>query len=369
MSASESQQTLGGLRGLRVSKIAVFRALMLGDLLCAVPALRAIKAHWPKAEVTLVGLPWARDWASRSDYVDHFEEFPGYPGLPERQADIAAFPPFLLRMQAARYDLAMQMHGSGNIVNQLVACFGAARQAGFHEPGGYAPDSALCTAWPEQGHEIERMLTLTDRLGIVRMGTHLEFPVTHRDCAELGTWWPGSERPSSYVCVHAGAQLASRQWMPERFAAVADALATRGHTIVLTGTAAEAAIAGRVAAAMRTQPVDLVGRTSLWALGALVESASLVVSNDTGIMHIAAALQTPSVAVSSGADVSRWAPLDTKLHEVLWKDMICRPCAHALCPYDHGCARAIEPAAVIDAALRLLESRPEPGRVARLHRQ
>lgn len=333
-----------------VERIAVFRALVLGDLLCAVPALRAIKAHWPAAELTLVGLPWARDWAARVPHIDRFEEFPGLAGLPERVPDAAAWPGFIERMRAGRFDLALQMHGSGSIVNPMVASFGARHTAGFHEPGERPPQHWLHTPWPTQGHEIERMLALTDHLGVARAGTHLEFPVEQEDRRQLSLQWPAWNTAAPYVVVHAGAQLPSRRWLPERFAEAADALADKGARIVLTGTRGEAPIVAAVQARMRSAATNLAGITSLWTLGALVENASLVVSNDTGIMHVAAALGTPSVAVSSGADVSRWAPLDHKLHAVLWQAMPCRPCSFNTCPYDHACARAIETSSVIAAA-------------------
>jgi ADP-heptose:LPS heptosyltransferase len=316
--------------------------------------MRALKQQWPAAELTFVGLPWARELCARLQCVDRFEEFPGFPGLPERAPDIAALPGFLQRMQDQHHDLSVQLHGSGNIVNQIVACFGARRSAGFHEPAGFAPDPVLYAPWPERGHEIERMLRVVDHLGIGRAGTHLEFPLLEADRRSLADRWPDWRAARSIVVVHAGAQLPSRRWMPDRFAAVADELASRGHTIVLTGTPGEADIVRQVRSAMRAEAVDLVGLTTLWSLGALVESAAMVVSNDTGIMHVAAALGTPSVAVSSGADVSRWAPLDASLHRVLWHDTSCRPCSFNTCPYGHECARGVEVDAVIDTAMQLL---------------
>ena len=327
-----------------IEKIVVLRALMLGDLLCALPALRALRGAFPAASITLVGLAWARALVERLSCVDHFIALPGYPGLPEVECDVAALPDFLAQVQAQRFDLALQLHGSGAIVNPLVAAFGARHSAGFHDAQAFVPqaDAGLYTPWPSAGHESERLLALTDWLGLPRRGTQLEFPLRHDDRAQLAALWPGAREPKPYVCVHAGAQLASRRWSIERFAAVADRLAAAGRSIVLTGGAPETDLVNTVAAAMRAPCVNLVGRTSLWVLGALIEGAEQVVCNDTGVSHIAAALGRPSVVISCGADVARWAPPDPKRHRVLWHDMSCRPCSHAECPYDHGCAKAIE---------------------------
>lgn len=331
-------------------RIGVFRALVLGDMLCAVPALRALKNAWPDAELVLIGLPWARELAARLPMVDRFIEFPGYPGLPERLPDIASLPDFLRRMQDEDFDLLLQMHGSGLVTNPLLAACGARHTGGFHEPGQYVPEPALYTAWPTQGHEIERLLGLVDHLGVPRCGSALEFPLNDTDRIELASVWPGAFGSRPYVCVHPGAQLPSRRWPAERFAQVADAMAERGCTVVLTGTAGEAALVERVQAAMRHDAVNLAGRTNLWTLGALLERSRMLICNDTGVSHVAAALGILSVVVSSGADVTRWAPLNHTLHHVLWHLVPCRPCSFAQCPYeDHPCASGISAETVIDA--------------------
>ena len=127
--------------------------------------------------------------------------------------------------------------------------------------------------------------------------------------------------------------------------------------MVLTGGAPEAELVNALAACMNHDAVNLAGRTSLWTLGALIEGAERVVCNDTGVSHIAAALGRPSVVVSCGADVARWAPLDAERHRVLWQPMACRPCAHAECPFEHDCARAIGVSQVLHA-LGLPAARP-----------
>lgn len=340
------------LRERPIRRIAVFRALMLGDMLAAVPALRALRGAFIEAEITWIGLEATRSMAHRLGHlIDDFIALPGYPGLPEVPVDEAALPGFFSVVGARNFDLALQMHGSGHIVNPLVAAFGARHSAGFYDAAATVPraDASQYTPWPTQGHEIERLLALTDHLGLPRQGTWLEFPLGAADRAGLAAKWPRPAESRPYVCVHAGAQLPSRRWGAERFAAVADAIDAAGRDVVLTGSASEVGLAANVLQHMRSPATNLAGHTSLGELGALIDGAEAIVCNDTGVSHIAAALQCPSVVVSSGADVARWAPLDAKLHRVLWQAIACRPCAHAACPIGHPCAAAITPAHVAAA--------------------
>jgi ADP-heptose:LPS heptosyltransferase len=334
-----------------VRRIAVFRALMLGDLLCATPALRALRAGFPGAEISLVGLPWAAELAARLDSVDRHVEFPGFPGLPERVPDLAAVPVFLAAMQAERFDLAVQLHGSGQLVNPLVAAFGARHTAGFALQGDWCPEPALFAQWRDKGHEIVRLLALTDHLGLARQGLGLDFPLRPQEHA----WVRALQlRQHGYVVLHPGAQLASRRWPVERFAAVAAALARRGWQVLVTGSAGETPLAQQIVQAAPV--IDMTGRTTLWQLGALVKHGALVVANDTGISHVAAACSTPSVIISCGSDPLRWAPLDPARHRVLATDVACRPCAHRECPTLHECATGT----TVDAVLSAIDAQLEP---------
>ncbi|MDZ5458672.1 glycosyltransferase family 9 protein [Azohydromonas lata] len=346
-------------------RIGVFRALMLGDVLCAVPALRALRAAHPQAEISYIGLPWARELMQRLPMVDRFIDFPGFPGLPEGGVDHGGVTDFLHQMQREHFDLLLQMHGSGRIVNPLMAACGARRSAGFFEPGAFCPQPELYTRWPSEGHEVHRLLRLLDHLGVARQGDHLEFPLRPQDFSDLQAVWPGAASDEPYVCVHAGARLPSRRWPVQRFAEVADRMARQGFTVVLTGSAGEVALASELQAHMRQPSINLAGRTTLWTLGALVARARLLLCNDTGISHVAAALATPSVVVASGSEVSRWRPLGRGSHHVLWQAMECRPCHHVSCPTGHACALAIGAAEVSAAcegrlAATLDQPRAEP---------
>lgn len=297
----------------------MLRALQLGDMLCAVPALRALRAGFPAAEIVLIGLPWARQLRARFPrYLDDFISFPGHPALPERAADSDAVPSFLHAVRERRFDLAIQMHGDGRITNALAGGFGAARCAGFYPAGSARPDARYFVAYRDRGPEVRRLLRLVTALGGVARGEALEFPVRAADRHALAMVVEGRYlKRGDYVCLHPGARAGARCWPVAHFAAVAIALIERGMVVVLTGTQGERAQAEQIVAATRGRVVDLVGRTGLGALAALVADARLLISNDTGVSHLAAALAVPSVIVFTGSDRRRWAPLDASRHVAL----------------------------------------------------
>lgn len=304
-------------------RVAVFRALQLGDMLCAVPALRAFRGAWPGSRITLIGLPWARAFAGRFGHlVDDFREFPGFPGLPERPPDLARLPAFLAEMRASRFDLAIQLHGSGRITNPLVGAFGADATAGFYERGRHCPDPGRFLPDFGRGTEVRRLLDLAESLGAPPRGEHLEFPVRDADREALRrVEGAGALEAGAFACVHPGASVPERRWPAERFAAVADDLAARGLRVVLTGARAESGLTRRVARLMRAPALDLAGRTDLGTLAALLEGARLLVCNDTGVSHLAAALRVPSVVLAPPANIARWAPADRGRHRVLPQDV------------------------------------------------
>ncbi len=339
-----------------LERIAVLRALPgLGDFLCAVPALRALRAAQPAAEITLIGLPANAVLAERyPEYIDALVPFPGFPGIPEVPLQPARTVAFLAEAQRRPFDLAIQLHGSGTNSNPFVALLGARRSTGFVLPGLPAPAPELYFPYPADQPEPIRQLALIERLGWPADDPALEFPLLAGD---ESAWEELADRHGlasrGYACVHPGASLEGRRWPAERFAAVADALSARGLRVVLTGSRSEGAVTGAVAAAMRTPAVDLAGQTALGTLAALLDRAAVTLTNDTGTSHLAAAVRAPSAVVFSASDPHRWAPLDRERHRALG---LPRRCEHArtdgLCLRD-GCRRLRGPelteVTVIDA--------------------
>ncbi|MFL5580123.1 MAG: glycosyltransferase family 9 protein [Gemmatimonadaceae bacterium] len=343
----------------RPARVAVFRALQLGDMLCAVPALRALRAFLPQADITLVGLPWAADFVARYRHlVDDFIALPGYPGNPEQEGPVEGLLDCLNAARERRFDVALQMHGDGAITNRIVALMGAGRMAGFRARGSQPRPGFI--PWPDSQREPHRYLSLMAFLGVPLQGDHLEMPLEDADHA--GWRALATEHglvAGGFVCIHPGARMRSRRWPVERFVAVGRALAANGWRVVVTGSPGEAGLTAAVASGL-PGTVDLTGRTTLGSLAAMLRESALLVCNDTGISHVAAAVGAKSVVVASGSDVNRWAPLDPTRHAVVWRDMPCRPCAHETCPVGHGCALGVGvPEVLVRARAFLAERLPD----------
>ncbi|GEP96191.1 glycosyltransferase family 9 protein [Chitinophaga cymbidii] len=301
-----------------IHKIAVFRALQLGDMLCAVPAFRALRAAFPAAHISLIGLPWAEAFVKRfAAYIDELIVFPAYPGLPEQQpVDPEKVMAFIQQMQAHRFDLLLQMQGNGNIVNPLMEKLGAGIVAGFCQSDKYCPDTCTFIRYPDHLSEVQRHLRLMEHLNIPLKGEELEFPLTEEDYDDfrkLDLPYGSGE----YICVHPGSRGATRQWPPAYFASLADHFAGRGWSIVITGTASEAGLAAQVQSMMHANAVNLAGKTSLGGLAVLIRQAGALFSNCTGVSHLAAAVKTRSVIISMDGEPLRWAPSDKRLHHMV----------------------------------------------------
>jgi ADP-heptose:LPS heptosyltransferase len=309
------------LQRLDVRSVAVFRALQLGDMLCAVPALRALRRAAPQARITLVGLPWASQFAQRfATYVDEFVPFPGHPLLPEQEVRQHEVTRFYADMCARNLSLALQLHGSGDISNEIVTGFGAQAMAGFTGGDPVCTEHTALLPWPRTGAEPERLLDLVEKLGAPRAGDDLEFPLSPQDHSELRESGVAAALvPGTYICLHPGARHRDKCWPPERFAEVADRLADEFRLgVVLTGSAAEAELAAQVTRSMHNQAINAAAPISIGAMAALMNGARLLICNDTGVSHIAAGLKLKSVVVFSKADIARWSPLDRHHHRCIW---------------------------------------------------
>ncbi len=301
----------------------VLRALGLGDLLVAVPALRALRRARPDHEVVLVAPEWLRPVVGLTGVVDTL--------LPVAGLD-APLP------YAGPVDLAVNLHGRGPQSHALLDALAPRHRAGHAAPGWVGP------VWVDETVERVRWVEVLRHHGI------------DGDPAEVAIERPGTASPApGTVVVHVGAAYGSRSWPAERFAAVVRALAG-GHPVVLTGSAAERERAAGIAeAAGLPHAANLAGRTDLGELAALVAGAALVVSVDTGAAHLATAYATPSVVLFGPATPARWGPPPGGPHVVLTDERLRGGDAFGADPDPALLAVGVDD--VLAAARRLLDQR------------
>jgi ADP-heptose:LPS heptosyltransferase len=319
----------------------VLRALGLGDLLSAVPALRALDAAFAD------GRRWLA--APRSLAPLAVLAAPGFElldapacvgGVVRPTPDLAARLP--------RGAVAVDLHGSGPESHRLLLATRPAGLIAFAHPD--VPESAGGPPWDEREHEVERWCRLLAAHGMPADPTALDLPPP--DGVERG--------PDGPTLIHPGAASAARRWPAERWAEVARGERARGIEVLLSGSADEAALAAEVAARAGLPPrASLAGRTrDLAGLLALVAGAGRVACGDTGVAHLATALRVPSVVLFGPTDPARWGPpRERPWHRVLWAGRRGDP--HAATPAPG--LLEIEPAAVLAA----LSSLPEPAPLGR----
>jgi ADP-heptose:LPS heptosyltransferase len=297
----------------------VLRALGLGDLLTAVPALRALRRGLPGHRVTLAAPEPLAPLARLTGAVDDVLPAEG----------LAPLPP------VGPADVAVNLHGRGPRSHRVLAALRPEDLMAFAHPEVAGVEGP---AWDPGEHEVDRWCRLLTWYGLDPDRADLDLPVPRRQSPAPGA-----------VVVHPGAGYPARRWPAERYAAVAAALRAAGLDVVVTGGPAETGLARRVVTLAGLSPAaDLSGRTSLLDLAAVVAGARLVVCGDTGVAHLATAYRTRSVLLFGPTSPALWGPPRHRAeHVVLWagtdtgEPNAARP--------DHGLLR-IQPRQVIAAA-------------------
>ena len=255
------------------------RALKLGDLLVAVPALRGLRRGFPEHEIVFAGPGWLEPIAGLVDGIDALLPTPG---LDE-----------LLPLPAGGVDVAANLHGNGPESRAIVDALEPRLKIVHRSPGD--PDGV---PWVDGMLERRRWARLVSAFGAEADPDDVAIRVPDRAPAVADA-----------AVVHVGAFYGSRQWPVERFARVAAALRREGRRVVVTGDAADRPRALAVAEGAGVPEEDvLAGRADLLEFAAVVAHARLVVTADTGAGHLASAYRIPSVVIFGPAPPEEWGP-------------------------------------------------------------
>jgi ADP-heptose:LPS heptosyltransferase len=296
-----------------VRKLAVLRANAIGDYLVSLPAIQALRAAYPAAELVLLGADWHAGFlAGRPGPVDRCLPVPPTVGVRDDRppAPAATVERFFARMQTERFDLAVQLQGGGRHSNPFVGRLGARVTAGSQAADAPPLDRTLpCTG---HQHEIHRFLEVAALVGATPVTLVPRLQVTAADRAEAAAVLAEDDRP--LVVLHPGANDPRRRWPVERLAVVGSELARKGARLAVVGTASERGLADRLLDGLDGEAADLAGRLGLGGLAGVLEQATLLVGNDSGPRHLAAAVGTATVAVYWCVSLGSYGPLYRARH-------------------------------------------------------
>lgn len=358
-------------------RILVLRPDHLGDLLFLTPTLRRLRVALPDAEITVLGGPWAKPILDRNADADTLQTW-DIPYFNRRQAGNPAAP-YVSALRLARvlrpqsFDVALVMRFDfwwGAMVAQLA---GIPRRVGYALPD-VAPFLTDAVPYPKgPRHEVERNLDLAGAFLGERPTTtdadRLLFPLSSAEIAEAEAILGRSDvaTDQTLVAIHPGAGAALKLWTPQGFAEVANALARRlDARVLLTGGPAERELVAAVAAGCEEPPIQVLGETSLGGVAALYRRSRLVVGCDSGPLHIAVAVGSPTVHLFGPVDHRLFGPWgDPERHAVVRIDLPCAPCNRLdRCTRpdrSRACVLNITPALVLAAADRVLAASGKPG--------
>ena len=297
-----------------VSKIAVLRANALGDFIFTLPALGALRAAYPQAEIVLLGKAWHKEFlAGRPSPVDRVIVVPRYGGVSEEpgiEENVEELEHFFRAMEHERFDLALQMHGGGRYSNVFIRRLGARVTVGSQTPDALPLDRNLRYIYFQ--HEVIRYKEIVSLIGASNDQIEPRIALIQADRDEAQRVVPEGREP--LVALHPGASDPGRRWPTEKFARVGDALAEAGAQVVVTGTLEEQDLVEAVVEQMRAPAVGLAGKLSLGGLAGLLARCQVVVSNDTGPRHLAAAVGTATVSIYWCVNMVNSSPLTRMRH-------------------------------------------------------
>lgn len=319
----------------------------LGDVLLATPTLQALKLAYPAARLTVLVNRGTEDILRGNPHVDEI--------LPLDRGSILQQSRFILDIRSRRFDTVIDLT-DGDRAAFLTWISGAGVRIGFNAEQRWTGRCYTTVVTGGAGvHRIERDLAALAPLGIeprdriprIWLGPEDDARVDQL-AAQLGI---ASDR--SWVVIQPGARYWFKAWPPERFAEVADRLNDRfGCQVLVTGSPQEAALTQAVVDHAKSRLLNIAGRSDVRTLAALLKRSSLFVGNDTGAMHIAAAVGAPVVGLFGPSNPVEWGPRGS-LAETIYKGLDCRICFHPTCRRgEDNCMKLITVEEVMNAAAR-----------------
>ncbi|UCB57438.1 MAG: lipopolysaccharide heptosyltransferase II [Candidatus Omnitrophota bacterium] len=340
-----------------VKRILITRTDRIGDVLLSTPAIKALRKAFPQSHIAVMVRPYARDIVLGNPYLDEVIIYDKYGAQRSFWKTIK----FARDLRARRFDLALVLHPTRR-QHLITFLAGIKKRVGFNLKLGFLLTDKLEHKKQEgKRHELEYTLDIVRSLGIKAQDKDLFMPI-RKDSEMHIERLLQAENINKMVALHPGASCASKLWPLERFARVADALIERFNVkIVVLSSKDDIARGKRLLSLIHHACIDACGMTTVSELASLLRKCSLLICNDSGPMHIAAALKMPVIAIfgraQAGLSPRRWGPRG-KDNVVLHKDVGCSECLAHNCQKGFACLSAVSVQEVVEAAVRAYSNTP-----------
>ena len=365
-------------------KILLIKLSAVGDVVHTIPVLNKLRRRYPLAQLDWLVTPAIAELLRHHPAITNIIEFEREAwSKPWRLEPFASYLRLASRLRAAAYDLVVDMHGQFRTA-ALTFATGAPARIGFDRPRAGVwdasprkfPEQARKHAWQgaREGswlaytnhipvptldlHAVDRYLNVGPILGLDREPADFSFPIPQSAVSQVETLLAqhGANR-AEIVIMAPGTIWETKQWGSEKFAQVAAHFLSKGLAVILIGSQRERVVCEEVAA-LSPGAIDLAGRTALSELAALIRRSAISVTNDSGPMHLAVALDRPVVSIFGPTDPV-WIGPYRRANAVLHADLECSPCylrrlKH--CHHGHACMHNVSAPAVIERAERILSA-------------
>jgi heptosyltransferase-2 len=355
-SAVENPTTSAVAKGKVNKRILIVAPNWIGDAVLSLPVVDGCARFWPEADLTVL---------ARAGVAELFEarkaavRTVGYQrgNGPHRIGNLFGLG---WRLRQEKFNLALLLPNS--LSSAMVTWLaGVPERLGYSTDGrGWLLTNRLPDRRKERGlHQVDYYLGLLRSVGASRVDRIPKLQLKEK-CIEMGLTLLGDmgiDKWERLIGVHPGAAYGeTKRWFPERFGAVLKRLQKSGRRILLLGGPGEQLIAKQISMVMERPPIDFVGKTTVAEALALVSMCALFLSNDSGLMHVAAALNIPQVALFGSTDPQKTAPLNDRAVVIHPEQVSCTPCFQRSCPEDLECMKAISVDEVATAAEQLLSA-------------
>lgn len=338
-----------------INRIMVRGTNWIGDAILTLPAIASIRATYPRAHIAILAKPWLADVYkifTAADEVIIYEK---------KHDNVLGVFSLAQRLRERKFDAAILLQ---NAIEAAII----ARAAGIPIRAGYDSDgrgiilthSVARSKEIKKAHQVDYYLEMVKTLGCVSVDKemHLETKINSHDAQSvLSKYIADSRKP--VVGIAPGATYGpAKKWFPERFAAVADKIAdTLNCQVIILGGKSDTDTAANVRKLARTAPINLAGKTNLKEAVYLISQCRLFISNDSGLMHVAGALNIPTIALFGSTNPATTAPVGNQ-SLVIRREVSCSPCLKKKCPTDFRCMKLISADDVFRAADNLLKKKP-----------